>query len=1048
MIKHFIDACFRRPFLVVLCTALGVAAGADAFMDLRRDVFPDLSAPVFNVITQNPAMSAEELEIAIAIPVETALAGLPDVRRVRSTSQLGVAQVTVEFEPDADYFRARQLVAERLAEVGRALPPGTEPPLLSSLTGRLNEIFEITLEADAGTTDLMTLRDLAEHEVKNRLMAVPGVAAVERLGGYLRQVQVLVDPDRMSARQIALSEVLHALEGSNQNASGGFFVQGPMELSVRAVGRAETAEDIGGVVVALRAGTPILLRDIADVREGPAIRRGLAHRLAGEIVSCRISKQFGADTVQVAADVREALAGIERSLPKGVRLRVVYDQSTLVDESLSGVGRAIGIGAIFVVLVIVLLLGDLRAAVLVTLSMPLSLALAALLLRRVGVGLNTMTLGGLAIAVGILVDASIIMTENIVHRLAGRGGPERRAVAAAAAVEVARPILFATLIVIAVFLPLFAMTGIEGRMYSPLALAVTSSIAAALVLALSLTPVAAGLLLRPHASREAAITRRAKAAYARVLDRALARPRLTAALAAAVTVPVLALAPLLGTDFMPQLDEGALLIQTNLPAEASLDEVDRLNHRAEDVLRTFPEVEDVVRRTGRAERTEDPMPHTLSDVLVLLNPDRERTGEELEHAMRERLERVPGVSALFTTPLGMRIDEGLGGTPADLAVRIYGPDLETLAELADGARDALARVEGLTDLRAERVSGLPQVRIAVDRAALARAGLTPGDVIGTVRVALVGEEGAQLWKGERRYDVVVRLEDDHTGDVNALRGLLIDAHDGTRIPLGQLASIDVVDAPGAIRREAGSRRIAVEAAVEGRDLGSAAAEARAALSTLELPAGYFLEVGGRIEHQARAQRALLFAALLAVVLVIVLLVLALDSVRDAALILLSVPTAVVGGVIGVALSGESWNVSSLVGLIGLFGIAVQNGLVLMTQVKALRAEGRPFTDALREASVARVRPKLMTAGTAILGLLPLLVLRLPGTELERPLAVVMIGGLVSSTLFTLLVLPALYAVVERAAAQREPRATPAGSSGTPLRPEAEGPGPSAPRTTT
>lgn len=1015
MITSFIHACFRRPFLVVLCTGLGVIAGADAFTDLRRDVFPDLSAPVFNVITQNAAMSADELELAIAIPMETALAGLPDVRRVRSTSQLGVAQVTVEFEPDADYFRARQLVAERIGDMSRALPAGTEPPLLSSLTGRLNEIFELTLEADPGVVDLMTLRDYAEHDVKNRLMAVPGVAAVERLGGYLRQVQVLIDPDRMSARQVTVADVLHAVEGSNESASGGVIVQGPMELSVRALGRATSADDIGAVVVALREGTPILLRDVADVREGPAPRRGLAHRLAGEIVSCRVSKQFGADTVHVAAGVREALAGLARALPQGVRMRVVYDQSVLVDESLRGVGRAVAVGALFVVLVIVLLLRDLRAALLVTLSLPLSLILAALLLERFGVGLNTMTLGGLAIAVGLLVDASIIMTENIVHRLAGGAAATqgRAQVAAAAAAEVARPIVFATLIVMAVFLPLFAMTGIEGRMFAPLALAVIAAIAAALVLALSLTPVVASIVLRPRAAGDGVVLERIKKAYGRLLDGALARPGMTTAIAVAVTVPTLALAPLLGSDFMPALDEGALLIQTNLPAEASLEEVDRLNHLAEDVLRAFPEVEDVVRRTGRAERTEDPMPHTLSDVLVLLKQGRTRTGDELERAMRERIERVPGVSALFTTPLGMRIDEGLGGSPADLVVRVYGHDLDALATLADRAHDVLAGVEGLTDLRVERVTGLAQVQVAVDRAAVARAGLTPGDVIDAVRVGLVGVEAPQLWKGERRHDVVVRLEDEHKGDLAALRGLLIDAHDGARVPLSLVAAIEVVDAPAAIRREAGSRRVAIEAAVVGRSLGAVAAEARAALSTLEIPPGSFVEVGGRIEHQDRAQRALRLAGLMAVALVVMLLMLALDSVRDAVVILLSVPTAAVGGVVAVALAAASWNVASLVGLIGLFGIAVQNGLVLVTQVRGLCAAGAAFPAALREACIGRVRPKLMTAGTAILGLLPLLVLRLPGTELERPLAVVMVGGLVTSTMFTLLVLPAIFAVVER-----------------------------------
>jgi cobalt-zinc-cadmium resistance protein CzcA len=550
-------------------------------------------------------------------------------------------------------------------------------------------------------------------------------------------------------------------------------------------------------------------------------------------------------------------------------------------------------------------------------------------------------------------------------------------------------------------------------MYRPLAAAVVASVTASLVLALTLVPVLAAFGLRPGpggADEDVPLIRRAKAAYAPALDACLRHAARVRWLSLAALVPALALALAIGRDFMPALDEGALLLQTNLPAEASLDEVDRLNHRVEDVLREFPEVEDVVRRTGRAERTEDPMPHTLSDVLVVLKPERKRSLEALEAAMRERVARVPGVSTLFTTPLGMRIDEGLGGTPADLSVRIFGPDLETLADLAEAVRAEMSEVGGIADLRAESVTGLPQLRIDVDRAAAARVGLTPGDVTRAVRVGLVGETLSQVVVGPRRFDLVVRLQDPRRADANAIRTLLVDGHDGGRIPLGQLATIEETSAPGAIRREAGSRRIAVEASVAGRDLGSAASEvSRRLRERVELPAGYFLDVGGRVESQQRAARSLRLALAVAALAVFVLLYLALGSLRDVAAILVSLPVALVGAVTALALSGGTWNVSSLVGLCGLLGIAVQNGLVLVAQTRALCDEGRAFDDALREACIGRVRPKLMTAGTAILGLLPMLVLRLHGTEIERPLAVVMIGGLVTSTLFTLLALPAFYA---------------------------------------
>jgi cobalt-zinc-cadmium resistance protein CzcA len=460
---------------------------------------------------------------------------------------------------------------------------------------------------------------------------------------------------------------------------------------------------------------------------------------------------------------------------------------------------------------------------------------------------------------------------------------------------------------------------------------------------------------------------------------------------------------------MPQLDEGAFLLQTVLPAEAALEEVDRLNHRVEDELRQVPEVEDVVRRTGRAERTEDPMPHTVSDVLVVLKPDRSRGLDEIEGDMRQRLEGMPGIDVLFTTPLGMRIDEGLGGTPADLSVRIFGPNLDDLSRLAEQSEALIRGVRGIADLRAEQLTGLPQLQIAVNREAMSRVGLAPGDVIRAVRVGLVGEEESQIWLGQRRFDLVVRLRDDRRDSFDAIRTLLVDGHDGRKIPLGQLADLTQTFGPAAIRREAGTRRIAVEASVSGRDLGSTAADVREVLSSqLQLPAGYFFDLGGRVESQARASRALTMAIAAALFGVFVLLLIALGSAVEASMILGTVPIAFVGGILALLITGETWNVSSLVGLIGLFGIAVQNSLVLVTQTRGLLAGGHSLPEAVREASIGRVRPKLMTAGTATLGLLPLLVLQLHGTEIERPLAIVMIGGLVTSTLFTLVVLQTFY----------------------------------------
>ncbi|HET7503603.1 MAG TPA: efflux RND transporter permease subunit [Kofleriaceae bacterium] len=1014
MLERLITASFRKPLIAIVLAIAGAAMGAVWIRELPRDVFPDLSAPVFNIIVQNPAMNADELEMRVAIPFETALSGLPAVRRVRSSSTLGVVQVTIEFEPDAEYARSRQFVAERMSQV--ELPPGTEAPLLSGVTGRLNEIFEITVEAAPRVADLMTLRDLAENEIKNRLLAVPGVSAVERLGGYLREFQIQMDPDRMAARGVTLDEVLHAARGANASAAGGFVTQAQMEWTVRAAGRAANVAQLRNTVVAIKGGTPVLLGDVAEVREAPAVRRGVAHRLAGEVVSCRIVKQFGADTVAVARGIRAAIGELRGSLPHGVEIRIVYDQSELVESSLGGVGRAVLIGAGLVALVLFGLLGNARAALIVTLTLPLSLALSGVVMRFAGIGINTMTLGGLAIAVGLLVDSSIIVVENVVHRIAQRTGGDRRDHALAAAIEVGRPIAFATAVVIAVFIPLFAMTGIEGRMYKPLAGAVIAAVLAALMLALAVVPVvAAGVLrpTRPGAPDDVWLIRAVKRRYRPVLDRALRHPAIVLGVALAITAPAVWISTRLGSDLVPPLDEGAILMQTFLPPEAALEEVDRLNHRVEDVLRTFPEVADVVRRTGRAERTEDPMPHTLSDVLILLTPDRARTGEALVHDLREAVEKVPGVSTLFTTPLGMRIDEGLGGTPADLSIRIFGPDAQQLADLAESAAAAIRAIDGIEDVRAEPLIGLPQLTVEVDRDAAARVGLTPGDVIEAVQIGLVGQQVSEMWIGQRRFELTVVLSPELRRDPATLAALMVDGHDGSRVPLGKLARIEPTFGLGTIKREAGSRRIAVEASVSGRDLGSAARDVRDALArSLVLPAGYFVDVGGKVESQARAQQALLVAVALALLAVFLLLYTALGSLAETLVILATLPSALVGGIVALLIARESWSVSSLVGLIGLFGIAVQNGLVLVTQTRALIGDGRSFDDALREACIGRVRPKIMTAATAILGLLPLLVLDLHGTELERPLAIVMIGGLVTSTAFTLLALPAFYQLVQ------------------------------------
>lgn len=1016
MLSHLISSSFRNRLLVVLLTSLGVGLGLLSYSRLSTDVFPDLTVPVFNVITQNASMAPEELELSVTLPVESALNGLPSVRRIRSTTQLGVSQVTVEFDSEMDYWRARQLVSERLAQVLPQLPTGTRAPLVSSLTNRLNEVYEYLVEGDV---DPMVLRDLAEFDLRYRILAVPGVASVERLGGRLRQFQVQLDPGRMQALGVGLDQVLQAVRESNENAPGGFVSTGATEFTVRSLGRIRSIEDLRRSVVLVRQNAPVTLSDVARVVEGSAVQRGLAHASGRDVVSSRVIKQFGSDTVAVTRAVRAALDEAQKTLPPGVRIRSVYDQSELIDHALTSVQRAILIGGVLVVIVLLLLLGDVRSAVIVTVTLPTSVILAGMVMYWFGAGINTMTLGGLAIAVGILVDAAIIMTENIHHRLSTADG-DLVHVVLPAAIEVGRPIAFATVIIMAVFLPLLLMTGIEGRLYRPLALTVVSAMGASLVLSLTLVPALCAWFLRPaRKDSDVIVIRTVKRLYVPALDWAFRHAGLVRVLALAVTIPAFVGFYFVGTEFMPELDEGAFLVQTVLPPEASLGEVDRVNTQVEDVLTKSAGVAFVSRRSGRSEETEDPMPHTLSDVLVTLKPASERDDSgAIETKLRAALEDVPGVAVLFTTPLGMRIDEGLGGTVAQVSVRVFGPDLEALEGKAQEIASIARSVEGLTDLRVESASGVPQLQLSIDRDAASRQGVTAGELAEAIRVAIGGEVVSELWQGQRNYGILVRAGEPFRSGPAAIEQLPLTLPSGMVAPIGRFARAGMTTSPSVIRREHVTRRIAIEGSVEGRDLGSAVSELRDKIAkSVTLPNNYYVDFGGQFEQQQRALGSLTVAVAIAVGLVFILLFIALGSMAEVFVILLTLPDAFVGGILALLLAGQTLNVSSAVGFIGLFGIAVQNGLVLIAQTRTLVAEGLPFPQALRTASIGRVRPKLMTAGCAMLGLLPLVLTRAQGGELERPLAIVMIGGLVTSTLFTLLALPTFYSLVEHLTAR-------------------------------
>lgn len=995
----------RKGWVFALAMVWGVA-GLASFATLKRDLFPDLTLPSLNLLIQSPGRAATELELTVAQPVEQAIGGLPGVKRVVSTVQAEVVQVVVSFEGDTDPWRARQLVAERLAGIIGNFPEGTRAPLVSSAAGRLQEIMEIVLEGPA--TDPMKLRDHTEKVLIPRLQAVPGVARVERLGGEERQLQVIVQPERMRLQGVSLNQILEALDGTHQDSAAGvmeiqdkgwFITVGSLAAQPEAVKK-------------LRLKTPhgtVLLGDIAEVREGAGFRRGLARHQGHEDVSLRVVRQPTAETLTVSHETRQALDELRQSLPEGMELTLMYDQGGLVTHALNGVTLALLLGGLFVAGVLVLLLGNFRAALIVIAVLPLATLGAAIPLNAAGMGLNAMTLGGLAIAVGLLVDAAVIMVENLAHRLhEHRDHIEPRRVALTrAAAEVGVPVLTAVLVILAVFIPLLAIGGLAGRLYAPLAIAIATAMTLSLVLSFTLVPALVERFLPPGAQlEEPRLVVTLKRIYRPALEWAMGHGAIVRVLALGLTIPSLWLALHLGSNFLPNLDEGALLLNSILPAETSLAAVDEANFQLEQKLVKLPGVSSVYRRTGRSELTEDPMPHTISDVLVVL--DGTKRTPEVQKEVAEIAEELPYPVEL-TTPMQMRISEGIGGTPADIQVKLFHPDLGALQGQLSGIQEVLTKVPGVASVTPEGAGSLPKWTVMPDEDALRRLDVPRTLIVKTLKTALQGTETSPRFDGPQRIERIVRFPDDGRTSPETLKRLPLVLDDGRVVELGQVARFEEASTPSLIRRESAQRRLALNVRTMG-DLGGTADRLETALKGLTLPKGTVVKLGGKIEEARETQKRLMVAIGAALALVVGLLYLALGRWREVMVVALTLPDAFAGGLFALWLAGETWNISSIVGMIGLFGVAVQNSLVLISQAKHLVAAGMPFHEALKEASLGRVRPKLMTAGSAILGLMPML-LGIGGSELERPLAIVMVGGLITSTLFTLLALPSFYAWV-------------------------------------
>jgi len=1011
MLNRLIDLSLRHRGVVLLATALLVVAGLASFRQLPFDAYPDTTPVQVSVNAVAPALAPLEVERQITFPLEQAMSGLPGLTGVRSVSKFGFAQITATFDDHTDVYLARQVVGERLRSV--ELPEGGARPSLGPVSTGLGEVFHYLVESDE--LSALELRTLHHWVVRPQMLQVSGVAEINTWGGYEKQYHVVFDPRELIKYELTLDDVARALRRNNANVGGGVLERGGEARIVQGVGLAGSAREIAEIVVAAQDGVPIRIRDVARVEVGHAVRRGaVTAEGRGEAVLGLGFMLMGENSRQLTRRLEERLEEVRASLPEGVRLEPVYSRSELVDQVLGTVRNNLLEGALLVVAILFLFLGNLRAGIIVALAIPLSMLFAFNAMLYFGIAGSLMSLG--AIDFGLVVDSSVIMVENAARRVAeDRSGRSVRDVVRDAAVEVRKPTLFGELIIAIVYLPILALEGVEGKLFRPMALTVIFALAGSMILSLTLMPALASLVLKRRRAQGAnPLVRTLERAYRPVLGWALRRRTLVVGLAVVVLGGAALLAGRLGSEFVPQLREQAIVINTVRLAGVSLNESVRYGTRIERLLLAdFPdEIAHVWTRTGTAEVATDPMGLEVSDLFLTLRPRelwrRADTQDELMREMSAALEGMPGMRSVFTQPIEMRMNEMIAGIRSDVGIKLFGDDFDLLREKADEIRRVVEQVPGAADVTVEQVTGLPILRIEVDRDAVARFGISVDEVLGIVE-SLGTRRVGEIVEGPMRFDLVLRLADRYRDDPRRLERMLVLAPGGERVPLGQLAEIAVVEGPSAINHEWARRRLTVQANVRDRDVGSFVAEVRNAVADIELPTGYYVRYGGQFEHLERARARLLVVVPIALLLIFSLLYLSFGRARDALLVFTGVPFAAVGGVVALVLASMPFSISAGVGFIAVSGVSVLGQLVLVSRAKQLMAAGRGLAEATREAAQTRLRPVLMTGLVAALGFVPMALNTSVGAEVQRPLATVVIGGVITSMLATLVVLPALYA---------------------------------------
>ena len=1022
MHHKIVQISLHYRFFVIL-GILGITAfGIYQYNQLPVDAFPDISPIMVPVFAEAHGMAPEEVERLITFPIESAMNGIPGVRQIKSTSAFGMAVVYVYFEDDIDIYFARQIVSERLSEALSQLPEMHEPPTLGPISTGLGQIFiyYLAMDEDAHTEgkDPETyLREINDWVVKYQLQTVPGVTDILSIGGHVLQYQIRVNPHLLSKYGIGLEDIVTAVTKNNANAGGQFMVLGSEESLVRGIGLLEDLEGIRDIHVKVVNGTPVKIRDIAEVEYGKEIRRGVVSRNGNqEVVSGIVMKLFGTNTSQAIERLYEKIPEVQKALPNGIHLVPYYEQAELVEQATWTVKKALLQGAVLVIVVLFIFLGNSRSAFIVSLALPLCAFISIILMRLTGISANLMSLGGIAIGIGMLGDGAIVMVENIFRHLntnAGNSLTSKTDIIYEAAKEVAKPIIFSILIIITVFLPIFSLEDVEGKMFSPMAFTLCFAIFGSLLIAIIAAPALCTYLLKAKVHKEFALVTYLKNIYQPLLIWAIDNRKRVLLFVLIGFVLSLISIPFLGTSFIPTLEEGSILIGVTMAPSTSLEKGTEIIQLLERKIVKFHEVEEVISRIGRPEAGSHPHPVNYAEVHIELKKKKDwkdyTTKEQLVNALNKSLSSYPGVQLNFTQPIQNAFDELLSGIKAQVAVKLYGEDLNVLRDKSTEIRNAIDNIPGLVDLAVEQSFGQPQIQIIADRQACSRHGINVSEILELVELAIGGEVIDNIYLNTRRFGIHVRYQESYRSNPKVIENLLVHAENGNLVPLKEVAQINEVIGPIQINREKNQRRWIVQGNVRGRDLGSVITDIKERISDkVDLPAGYFIEYGGQFENQQRAMARLTVIVPVVLILIFLLLYLTFGSLKEASLIIMNVPLALIGGVFGLFVMKEYLSVPAAIGFIALFGIAVQNGVVLVSYINQLRQQGVETKEAIVTGALQRLRPVLMTAMTTVLGLMPLLLSRGIGSEVQRPLASVVVFGLTSATVLTLFVIPAFY----------------------------------------